>query len=91
MIERHYLNNKTYQRPQEPRDATVIESLAQPAQFLKHVGDKTQYLNYAEFFKGEIEKQGVETVVNRYLFGNDELAQDMLERFFTCKSPLLFM
>jgi hypothetical protein len=86
VIERHYVNNKSYQRPQEPKEVTVIESLADHAEFLKHVGNKTQYLNYAEFFKGEIQTQGVEAVVNRYLLGGDGLAQDMLERFFTCKS-----
>jgi hypothetical protein len=27
----------------------------------------------------------VEAVVNRYLFEVDDIAQDILERFFTCK------
>jgi hypothetical protein len=85
VIERHYLNNKSYQLPQPTQQIAAIESLSDPVNFLKFTGDKTHYLDYAEFFKQEIKSKGVEAVVNRYLFERDEVAQDMLERFFTCK------
>ena len=34
--------------------------------------------------------RGIPAVVNRYLFDGDDLAKDMLERLFTCKSHCLW-
>jgi hypothetical protein len=50
--------------------------------FLKLVGDNTQYLDYLDFFRQEMKSKGYEAVAKRYIFGKDEVAQDMLKEIF---------
>ncbi|KAF7596577.1 hypothetical protein BBP40_000977 [Aspergillus hancockii] len=50
--------------------------------FQSCLGKEENYPNFLELFQQKIEKQGVEKVINQYLFAEDELADNMLVRIF---------
>ncbi|PLB51911.1 hypA-like protein [Aspergillus steynii IBT 23096] len=77
-----YNRNKGYQRPALPADKAVIQSLYDKEGFKKCLGRDRNYPNFLEFFQQEIEKKGVENVLNEYLFSGDENAESMLARLF---------
>jgi hypothetical protein len=81
-IKAAYERDKSYQRPLLPTDENVVQSLYDKAQFQSCLGKEKKYPNFLEFFQREIEKQGVEDVINKYLFAEDEVADNMLARLF---------
>lgn len=77
-----YNRNKGYQRRALPTDETVVQTLYNQEEFKKYLGRERNYPNYLEFFQREIEKKGVENVLNQYLFSGEENAESMLARLF---------
>jgi hypothetical protein len=86
ILEQHYLKNKSYQRGPGEKEDVIVRNLKDPEIFRKFRGDNSHYAEYVDFFRQEINKNGYEAVLNRYLFEGDEIANDMLQRFVTCKS-----
>ncbi|OGM44780.1 hypA-like protein [Aspergillus bombycis] len=77
-----YERNKAYQRPALPANESVVQSLYDQARFKDCLGKRDNYPNFLEFFQREIEKKGVENVINQYIFAGDDIAEDMLVRLF---------
>ncbi|KAE8150168.1 hypothetical protein BDV25DRAFT_154887 [Aspergillus avenaceus] len=77
-----YARNSSYQRPVLPTVESVVQSLYDKAQFKDHFAKAENYPNFLEFFQREIEKKGVENVINEYVFAEDEVADSMLIRLF---------
>lgn len=80
MIQRHYDNNKTYQRKPQPLDSAILEDLHDYQKFHNYLGNERYYHDYLEYFRGEIDKKGYEEVINDYCLKGDERADDMLVR-----------
>ncbi|THC92268.1 hypothetical protein EYZ11_008250 [Aspergillus tanneri] len=81
-IKAAYNKDKSYQRPALPADQTVIQSLYDKAEFQKCLGRHKNYPNFLAYFQQEMERKGVENVINEYLFSGDELAENLLSRLF---------
>ena len=81
-MEKHYENNKSYQRPQQPSDEKVLQDLHKPGMFRQYLGKQQYYHDFLVYFQGEIDTKGYQDVINEYLFQGDELAEDMLVRMF---------
>ncbi|KAH8434572.1 questin oxidase family protein [Aspergillus melleus] len=77
-----YNRNKGYQRPALPADEAVIQSLYDKEGFKKYLGRDKNYPSYLAFFQQEIEKKGVEKVLNEYLFSGEDNAENLLARLF---------
>src|SRR5215469_10161996 len=81
-IQRHYVNNKTYQRPPGPTRDEVVKEMHDPAKFKKLLGQEEYYHNFLIFFQSEIDAKGWSAVINEYCLARDERADDMLVRLF---------
>ncbi|KAL9118256.1 MAG: hypothetical protein Q9187_005201 [Circinaria calcarea] len=82
-IQRHYDNNKSYQRHAETLIDGVAEDLHDPANFQECLGNERYYHDYLVFFQNEIDKKGVEEVINDYLLKGNERAEDLLVRTYS--------
>lgn len=60
----------------------LVEDLAIPSVFKRCVGREENYRNYERFFLKQINEQGYEAVLQKYLIGGDEVAEDMLCRIY---------
>ena len=60
----------------------MVETLHDAATFNKSLGKGSNYHQFLEFFRTEVERKGYEEVVSEYLFNGDERADDMLVRLF---------
>ncbi|KAL4980873.1 hypothetical protein BDW66DRAFT_123393, partial [Aspergillus desertorum] len=81
-IQAAYDRNKTYQRQALPMREDVVRSLYQKDKFREALGEEKNYPHFLEFFQCEIDKKGVETALNEYLFKQDEIAESMIARLF---------
>ncbi|KAL8871366.1 MAG: hypothetical protein Q9174_002785 [Haloplaca sp. 1 TL-2023] len=81
-LQRHFDENKGDQRAMMPAEAGIIEELHNPDKFCEYLGDENHYRNYLTFFEQEIDKDGYQAVVNKYLFGGDKPAEAILVRMF---------
>ncbi|KAK1751367.1 oxidoreductase AflY [Echria macrotheca] len=81
-IQRAYDDGVTIQRPIPALDESVVASLSDPAEFLKHIGDLNQYTNYLIFFEREIERKGWEAVVKEYVFSGTEAANKIFVQLY---------
>ncbi|KAE8378255.1 hypA-like protein [Aspergillus bertholletiae] len=81
-IQLQYDREAKRQRPAFPRNETLIQSLSDKKEFMKHMYQEEQYSNYLAFFQRVIAEKGVPAIVNEYLFGGDELAESLLCRMF---------
>lgn len=79
-IQRHYDNNKAYQRESPSLDNAVLEDLHDPNKFHDYLGCQKYYHDYLEYFRGEIDKNGYEKVIKEFCLKGDERANDMLVR-----------
>ncbi|KAL8631844.1 hypothetical protein Q9189_002424 [Teloschistes chrysophthalmus] len=79
-IQKHYANNKSYQRPHQPVDNDVLEQLQSSDAFMKYLGQERYFHDYLLFFQSEIEKKGYEEVINEYMFKGDDRANAILVR-----------
>ena len=84
-MQQHYDHNKSYQRPPQPVDDSILETLHDPQNFNDYLGNERYYHDYLIFFQGEIDKKGYEEVINEYVLKGDERAEDMLVRLHAGK------
>ncbi|KAH7232170.1 uncharacterized protein BKA55DRAFT_695596 [Fusarium redolens] len=82
-IEWHFNNNTGYQRDQPEIAAELSDSLSDISNFKRHLGDPKEYRNFLLFFRREMERDGYEKAVNRFLFGGDALSNEIFARLFT--------
>jgi hypothetical protein len=82
-IEWHFNNNTGYQRDQPETAAELSDSLSDISNFKRHLGDPKEYRNFLLFFRREMERDGYEKAVNRFLFGGDALSNEIFARLFT--------
>ena len=82
-IQKHYNNNKTAQRPQQPLHNHVTTELCDFKKYQQYLGKEKYYYDYLVYFQGEIEKKGYQEVINEYLLKGDARADDMLGRMFS--------
>lgn len=81
-IQKQYDDNKSYQRPSQPLEDSIIEDMSDPEHFQKFLGQEKYYNDYLKLFQKEINAKGWENVLNEYLFAGDERAEAMLVRMF---------
>ncbi|KAF2021128.1 hypothetical protein BU24DRAFT_457136 [Aaosphaeria arxii CBS 175.79] len=78
-----YTNNASYQRPVLPTSTSTLPSLHDPATFSSHLGSERHYATFLAFFQREIAARGWQSVLNSYVFQDDDpRADDMLVRMF---------
>lgn len=82
VIEKHYKENASYQRPAFPVEERILEDMANPENFKKYLGEEKYYHDFLVFWQNEMEKKGWENVLNEYVFAFDERADDLLGRVF---------
>lgn len=82
-IQAAYDLNKNYQRSTGVQFQTTGHKLLDAETFKMHLGDSKYYQNYLEFFQNEIALNGVEKVLNEYLFKGDDKADDLLIRMYS--------
>jgi hypothetical protein len=82
VIKAGYDRNKSYQRPVLPTRGEVVRSMSDKGALKAAMGTEENYPNFLAFFQQEIEKRGIGSVLNEYLFSRDECAESMLSRLF---------
>jgi hypothetical protein len=82
-LQHHFDSNQSYQRPQGSFDQATVDQMQDPATFIKFLGDESQYKNFLQLFRNEIESSGWQAVVNKYVFADDEVASKMLPLVFS--------
>ncbi|KAI9822586.1 MAG: hypothetical protein M1827_000305 [Pycnora praestabilis] len=82
IIQRQYERNKSYQRPPQPVDKSVLKDMKEYSTFRKYLGNERYYHDFLIHFQEQMDKQGWEAVLNEYVFNGDEKADDMLVRMF---------
>lgn len=82
MLEKHYKNNASYQRPPVPLDERVVQDMSNPEHFQKYLGNEKYYHDFLVFFQKEMESKGAESVLNEFLFAENEKADDLLGRMY---------
>lgn len=85
-MEKAFDLNAVYQLPSHYADSGHAQQLADPVEFKKCLGDSKYFNDYFLFFRKEIETHGIPATVNTFIFGDDERAADMFDRFFGGKS-----
>ncbi|KAF2827115.1 hypothetical protein CC86DRAFT_370165 [Ophiobolus disseminans] len=81
-IQKGYDDNVSYQRPPEPLKDSIVDDMHKPERFKTYLGNEKYYHDFLVFFQKEIKAKTWKTVLNEYLFANDERANDMLCRLF---------
>ena len=81
-IRKHQERNGQYQRSSMVIQNNLVEDLAIPSVFQRCIGREENYRNYERFFLKQINEQGYEAVLQRYLVGGDSVADDMLCRIY---------
>ncbi|KAF3401580.1 Oxidoreductase AflY [Penicillium rolfsii] len=91
-LEQAYKLAMTSQRPSRRPDIQRVLDFQDPAKFKECLGQGTYYDDYLAFFQKEIDKHGAPNTVNKFLFGGDEIAEEMFRRFFSgfLHSPIHF-
>ena len=82
IIQKQYEINKSYQKPPEPVNQSVLQDMRDPAKFHSYLGKEDYYPDFLVHFQGEIDKKGYEQVVNEYLLKDDERSNDLLVRTY---------
>ncbi|PYI22895.1 hypothetical protein BO99DRAFT_399627 [Aspergillus violaceofuscus CBS 115571] len=78
-----YARDRAYQRKAIPVDEATVAALSDRGRFLERLGRRQHYSDFLRFFQREIERVGVEAVLDGYLFQEgDEVARAMLGRLF---------
>jgi hypothetical protein len=63
-------------------DETTVSAMAEPTAFKEFIGKEEHYLDFCEFFERELEKYGYEDVLQKYLFGDSEIAKNIFPRIY---------
>lgn len=81
-IQKHYDENKHYQRAPQPLKDSIVQDMSDPKHFQQFLGKEKYYNDYLKYFQKEINDKGWENVLNQYLFSEDERAEAMLVRMY---------
>ncbi|PNP45754.1 hypothetical protein THARTR1_10912 [Trichoderma harzianum] len=81
-MEKAFDLNAVYQLPSHYADSGHAQPLTDPVEFRKCLGDSKYFNDYFLFFRKEIETHGIPTTANTFVFGDDERAAVMFDRFF---------
>ena len=86
-IRMHQERNGQYQRSSMVIQNNLVEDLAIPSVFKRCIGREENYRNFERFFLKQINEQGYEAVLQKYLVGGDSVADDMLCRIYHGQPP----
>ncbi|KAF2124120.1 hypothetical protein P153DRAFT_302625 [Dothidotthia symphoricarpi CBS 119687] len=75
-------DNVSYQRPPVPLKQSIVTDMHDPEKYKTYLGREKYYHDFLVFFKEEIAQKGWQEVLNEYIFGGDQRADDMLVRMF---------
>ena len=62
--------------------SNLVEDLAIDSVFKRCIGREENYRNYERFFLKQINEQGYQAVLQKYLVGGSDIANDMLNRIY---------
>ncbi|KAH8805934.1 hypothetical protein F5884DRAFT_823493 [Xylogone sp. PMI_703] len=82
VLESQYNRNASYQYPPEPVEERIVQDMSDPSKFKKYLGDGKYYHDFLVFFQNEMEKNGWENTVKKYLFDGSEIAETIFVRMF---------
>lgn len=68
--------------------SSLVEDMAVPSVFKRCLGREENYRNFERFFLKQINEHGYQAVLQKYLIGGDEVADDMLCRIYMGKSTM---
>lgn len=74
--------NRTYQRQRLPIDETVVRKLSKERHFKSMMGNDSYFNDYTVFFQRLIEQEGWRSVVQKYIFSRNEIAEELLVGLF---------
>lgn len=79
----HKKNNENYQLlPRKFPDESVIEEMKTEKGFRKYRGSQDHFLDFVTFFEREIDQLGYQEVLQCYMVGGGEIADDLLGRMY---------
>jgi hypothetical protein len=79
----HKKNNENYQLlPRKFPDDSVVAEMSTPEGFKKYLGSQDHFLDYVTFFEREIKQIGYQEVLQKYMVGGSEIADDILGRMY---------
>lgn len=82
-LQKAYADNDPYQRPPVPYHEDVSASLEDPSSWPAHLGNEKYYPDFFAFFRREIDRDGWQAVVRRYICApRDDDPTNMLGRMF---------
>ena len=81
-LKHHFKKNAVYQRKTQPLKSNLVQEMSDYQKFKEYLGDERYYHDFLVFWQGELEKEGVEGVLQEWVFKGDEKADDMLIRLF---------
>ena len=81
-IRLHQERNGQYQRQSMVIQSNLVEDLAIPSVFSRCLGREENFRNFERFFLKQINDHGYEAMLQKYLVGGDEVANDMLCRIY---------
>jgi Questin oxidase-like len=89
-ILQHTERNQTYQlQPPQLPDEKVIKAMGTPEGYKRYLGDEDYFLSFTAFFEREIANLGYEEVLQKYMFGGTEVADDLLARMYHGQSKTI--
>lgn len=79
----HKKNNENYQLlPRKFPDEQIVQDMSTPEGFKKYVGSQDHFLDFVTFFEREIDRTGYQEVLQKYMVGGSEIADDLLGRMY---------
>ncbi|KAI9744191.1 MAG: hypothetical protein M1818_002343 [Claussenomyces sp. TS43310] len=82
VIEKQYKDNESYQRPAVAVHQKDVEDMLQHHNLQRYLGQEERYHDFLIFYQTEMERKGMDRVLEEYLFSGDEKADDLLARMF---------
>jgi hypothetical protein len=65
---------------------TLVEDMSESTVFKRCLGREENFFNFCLFFENEIDRIGYQAVLQKYLVGGSEIADDILCRIYMGKS-----
>ena len=77
-----YDRNANYQRPAVAVEREIIQEMHNPETYLKCMGSEKYYSDFLSFYASELEKKGLQSTLDTYLFDKSDLANQLFGRLF---------
>ena len=79
----HYVHNTSYMlKTLKKADHGTVDDLGRIFSFKKHLGNEYYYQDYVHHFEREIRDLGYQEVIQKYLVGGSEIANDIMPRMW---------